>query len=165
MKSVLVFSTGEGAICPGCGASAGRCTCKAAKAAPRDGTVRISRETKGRKGKGVTLITGVPLGSEGLAALAKDLKQRCGTGGTVKDGVIEIQGDHRDRLVAELQGRGFRVKRAAASPERGAHGATLADLAAVSEGCGASGPRIPRLPRVPRPGRHQRRGCRRQPRR
>ena len=64
------------------------------------------------KGKGVTLITGVPLDAEGLAALAKDLKQRCGTGGTVKDGVIEIQGDHRDRLVEELQGRGYRVKRA-----------------------------------------------------
>ena len=77
-----------------------------------DGTVRVSRETKGRKGKGVTLISGVPLGVEALAALAKDLKQRCGTGGTVKDGVIEIQGDHRDRLVEELQSRGHRVKRA-----------------------------------------------------
>ena len=77
-----------------------------------DGTVRISRETKGRKGKGVTLISGVPLGAAAIAALAKDLKQRCGTGGTVKDGVIEIQGDHRDRLIEELQSRGHRVKRA-----------------------------------------------------
>ena len=77
-----------------------------------DGTVRVSRETKGRKGKGVTLISGIPLGAEALAALAKDLKQRCGTGGTVKDGVIEIQGDHRDRLVEELQSRGYRMRRA-----------------------------------------------------
>jgi translation initiation factor 1 len=77
-----------------------------------DGTVRVSRETKGRKGKGVSLVSGVPLGAEALAALAKELKQRCGTGGTVKDGVIEIQGDHRDRLIEELQSRGHRVKRA-----------------------------------------------------
>jgi len=77
-----------------------------------DGTVRVSRETKGRKGKGVTLIAGVPLGAEALAALTKDLKQRCGSGGTVKDGMIEIQGDHRDRLIVELQSRGYRVKRA-----------------------------------------------------
>ena len=77
-----------------------------------NGAVRVSRETKGRKGKGVSLISGVPLGAEALAALAKELKQRCGTGGTVKDGVIEIQGDHRDRLIEELQSRGHRVKRA-----------------------------------------------------
>ena len=77
-----------------------------------DGTVRVSRETKGRKGKGVTLISGVPLGAEALTSLAKDLKQRCSTGGTVKGGVIEIQGDHRDRLIEELQSRGHRVKRA-----------------------------------------------------
>ena len=77
-----------------------------------NGAVRVSRETKGRKGKGVSLISGVPLGAEALAALAKDLKQRCGTGGTVKDGVIEIQGDHRDRLIGELQSLGHRVKRA-----------------------------------------------------
>jgi len=112
MKSVRVYSTEEGRICPGCGAPDGRCVCDAVKPAPRDGVVRVSRETKGRKGKGVTLISGLPLDEAGLAALAKDLKQRCGTGGTVRDGVIEIQGDHRDRLVLELQGRGHRVKRA-----------------------------------------------------
>ena len=113
MKSVLVYSTGEGAICPGCGNPAGRCSCRVDEVVPRrDGTVRVGRETKGRKGKGVTLIAGVPLDAAGLAALAKDLKQRCGTGGTVKDRVIEIQGDHRDRLVGELQSRGYRVKRA-----------------------------------------------------
>lgn len=112
-KAVLVYATGEGAICRGCGKPAGHCSCRRAAAAPRgDGIVRVSRETKGRKGKGVTLIAGVPLDEEKLAALAKELKQRCGTGGTVKGGVIEIQGDHRDRLVEELESRGLRVKRA-----------------------------------------------------
>ena len=71
----------------------------------------MGRETKGRKGKGVTLVTGVPLDGLELADLAKQLKNRCGAGGTVKDGIIEIQGDHRDRLVAELQRRGWTVKR------------------------------------------------------
>jgi len=112
-NSVLVYSTADGKVCPGCGQPAGKCACGAARVAPRgDGVVRVGRETKGRKGKGVTLVTGVPLGEAGLAALAKELKRRCGTGGTVKDGVIEIQGDHRERLVEELQGRGYRVKMA-----------------------------------------------------
>jgi translation initiation factor 1 len=70
------------------------------------------RETKGRKGKGVTLITGVPLDDEGLKQLAKSLKQKCGSGGSLKDGVIEIQGDHRDALEKELNGLGYKVKRA-----------------------------------------------------
>ena len=112
MKSVLVYSTGRGAVCPGCGNPTGQCVCREGTFVPRgDGTVRVSRETKGRKGKEVSLISGVPLGAEALAALAKDLKQRCGTGGTVKDGVIEIQGDHRGRLIEELQSRGHRVMR------------------------------------------------------
>ena len=76
-----------------------------------DGVVRVSRETKGRRGKGVTVVTGVPLEGVELADLAKQLKSRCGAGGTIKNGVIEIQGDHRDRLVAELQQRGWIVKR------------------------------------------------------
>ena len=76
-----------------------------------DGIVRVGRETKGRKGKGMTVITGVPLHPEGVRNLAKQLKQKCGTGGTVKDGKIEIQGDHRDLLVAELQSMGYTVKR------------------------------------------------------
>ena len=79
---------------------------------PKDGIVRVSRETKGRKGKGMTLITGVPLARDELKALAKALKQKCGTGGTVKGDVIEIQGDHRDKLVEELTSRGWTVKRA-----------------------------------------------------
>ncbi len=76
-----------------------------------DGVVRVARQTKGRKGKGVTLITGVPLRTDELKDLAKTLKQRCGSGGTVKDGIIEIQGDHRDALVKELSTRGWVVKK------------------------------------------------------
>jgi len=76
-----------------------------------DGIVRVGRETKGRKGSGVTVITGIPSHPEGLEKLAKQFKQQCGTGGTVKNGVIEIQGDHRDLLVAELQKLGYTVKR------------------------------------------------------
>jgi translation initiation factor 1 len=111
--SVLVYASGQGGICPGCGKPVGACACRAPGGAPRgDGIVRIARETKGRKGKGVTLVTGLPLDGEGLAELARQLKQCCGSGGTVRDGVIEIQGDHRDRLEEELRGRGYRVKRA-----------------------------------------------------
>lgn len=73
--------------------------------------VRVGRETKGRKGSGVTVVTGVPLAGDELAALASALKKKCGSGGTVKGGVIEIQGDHRDQIVAELSGRGWKVKR------------------------------------------------------
>ena len=74
--------------------------------------VRVMRQTKGRRGKAVTLVTGVPLAGPELASLGKELKRKCGSGGTVKDGTIEIQGDHRDSLVAELERRGWVVKRA-----------------------------------------------------
>ena len=80
--------------------------------APRDGIVRVGRQTQGRRGKGVTVVTGVPLAGAALEALATELKKRCGSGGTVKDGVIEIQGDHRDVLVGELGRRGWTVRRA-----------------------------------------------------
>lgn len=75
-----------------------------------DGTVRIRRETKGRKGKGVITISGLPLQEAELKALAKELKQKCGTGGSVKEGVIEIQGDQREVVKAELERKGYRVK-------------------------------------------------------
>ena len=80
-------------------------------AAPADGIVRVGRETKGRKGKGVTILTGLPVSGRELEALARELKALCGAGGTVRDGIIEIQGDHRDRLVRALEERGWRVKR------------------------------------------------------
>ncbi|HMM49013.1 MAG TPA: hypothetical protein PKE32_05305 [Miltoncostaeaceae bacterium] len=74
-----------------------------------DGIVRVSRTTAGRKGKTVTLVDGLPPGD--LTPVATELKKLCGSGGAVKDGVVEIQGDHRDRIVARLEGR-YRVKRA-----------------------------------------------------
>ncbi len=73
--------------------------------------IRIERQTKGRKGKGVSLITGLPMGEAALKELARELKAACGAGGTVKDGVIEIQGDHRDLLVEELKRRGLYAKK------------------------------------------------------
>jgi translation initiation factor 1 len=108
----IVFSTEHRRMCPACGKPAAQCVCKQPAASFQDdGIVRVGRETKGRKGKGVTVITGVALDDAGLKELATSLKQKCGAGGTVKDGVIEIQGDHRDRLVEELQKKGFTVKR------------------------------------------------------
>jgi translation initiation factor 1 len=107
-----VYSTDHGRICPDCGKPAASCSCRQKKAVARgDGTVRVGRETKGRKGKGVTIISGVPLDPSGLQVLAKELKKRCGSGGTVKEGIIEIQGDHRDQLLEELQKRGWQVKK------------------------------------------------------
>lgn len=109
----LVYSTESGRLCPGCGEPKTECRCKTEESIPSgDGIVRVSRETKGRKGKGVTLVTGIPLVEKDLKALAKKLKAKCGTGGTVKDGVIEIQGDQRDLLVTELQKQGYTVKKA-----------------------------------------------------
>jgi translation initiation factor 1 len=77
-----------------------------------DGVVRVGRATAGRKGKGVTTVSGVPLGPDALEELAAELRRRCGSGGGVRDGVIEIQGEHRDALVPLLEARGWRVKRA-----------------------------------------------------
>jgi len=111
----IVYSTAQGRMCPECGRPAAECVCRQlkARAIPAgDGIVRVSRETKGRKGKGVTLVTGVPLDENKLRNLAKQLKRRCGAGGTVKDRVIEIQGDHRDSLIEELKKQGYTVKRA-----------------------------------------------------
>jgi translation initiation factor 1 len=111
----IVYSTGIGPICPGCRRPVAQCVCKTATGKPvrRDAdAVRVSRATKGRAGKGVTIISGLQLGATELAALATELKRRCGCGGTVRDGVIEIQGEHRDTLVAELTRRGYKAKRA-----------------------------------------------------
>ena len=113
MSSGIVYSTEHGRMCPACGKPKEQCVCGQKKAVPKgDGVVRVRLETKGRKGKGVTVITGVPLDDDGLNVLAKQLKQRCGSGGTVKDGVIEIQGDHRDTVMKELVKSGYVVKKA-----------------------------------------------------
>ena len=109
--STLVYSSEIGRICPGCGQAAARCACRKGAARPAgDGIVRIRRESKGRGGKTVTVVAGIPLGDEALRTLATELKKRCGTGGTVKDGNIEIQGEHRDLLRDELAKRGYTVK-------------------------------------------------------
>jgi translation initiation factor 1 len=103
----LVYSTDAGRICPKCSRPVASCQCKKQQqaAVQGDGKVRISRSTKGRKGKGVTLITGLAMPPDELKALAKELKQKCGTGGTVKQGVIEIQGDHQELLKELLKGQ------------------------------------------------------------
>jgi translation initiation factor 1 len=109
----LVWSSEVGRVCPGCGKGVAACVCTRKVTPPAgDGSVRVSRETKGRGGKTVTVVAGVPGGDGAVRALAGELKRRCGSGGTVKEGNIEIQGDHRDLVVAELEQRGLRVKRA-----------------------------------------------------
>ncbi len=113
--SDLVYSTETGRMCPKCDQPIKSCTCKSNKktAVPTGGDnfIRVSKETKGRKGKGVTLISGLKMNEIELKFFAKELKQKVGTGGTAKDGVIEIQGDQRDTLVVELEKRGYKVKR------------------------------------------------------
>ena len=117
--NLLVYSTETGRICPECGkpVSAGSCKKKKAVKAdkqptgyPNDGTIRIQREVKGRKGKTVTAVFGVPLENEKLQKFAKTLKRRCGAGGSVKDGVIVIQGDHRQTLLDEIRKHGYTAK-------------------------------------------------------
>ena len=108
----LVYSTDAGRMCPACRRPVAQCACrKAAPVAAGDGIVRVQRETKGRGGKAVTLVRGVPVAAEALAALGKELKAACGSGGTVKDGVVEVQGDHVEKIMAWLQQRGYTVKR------------------------------------------------------
>ncbi len=108
----IVYSTEHGRMCPKCGKPKSKCTCKKEKPNPKkDGIVRLQLDKKGRKGKAVTLVTGVPLDPDSLAKLTKQLKQKCGAGGTLKAGVIEIQGDHREMLMQELQNLGYTVKR------------------------------------------------------
>ena len=110
--SGLVYSTDVGRMCPDCRQAMATCACRSPAMPTGDGVVRVSRETKGRGGKGVTLVKGVLLDAIALGALGKQLKAACGTGGTVKDGVIEVQGDHVDRAVELLRAKGFTVKRA-----------------------------------------------------
>jgi translation initiation factor 1 len=107
----LVYSTELGRTCPKCRRPLAECRCAANAPPPRGGPIRVGRETAGRKGAGVTVVTGLPLAEPELAALASALKKRCGSGGTARDGRIEIQGDHRDLVVAELRQRGYDAKR------------------------------------------------------
>ncbi len=107
----LVFSTDAGRHCPGCSKPVDACICKQSVIPEGDGIARVRRETKGRGGKTVTTITGVPLAEEPLKELASLLKKRCGCGGSLKDGVIEIQGDHVQLLLDELLKQGFKAKK------------------------------------------------------
>ncbi|ODV10463.1 MAG: translation initiation factor SUI1 [Rubrivivax sp. SCN 70-15] len=109
----LVYSTDGGRMCPACRRPVADCLCAAPAAAPRgDGIARVRRETQGRGGKAVTVIRGLALDADALAALGKRLRNACGAGGTVKDGVIEVQGDHVERVLAWLQQQGLSAKRA-----------------------------------------------------
>ncbi|MGA2341868.1 MAG: stress response translation initiation inhibitor YciH [Steroidobacteraceae bacterium] len=113
MATRMVYSTGLGTLCPNCRRAVRECVCpKGAPGAARaGGAVRVGRETKGRAGKGVTVISGLPLSQPEIEALAGGLKKRCGSGGTVRAGVIEIQGDHRDAIVATLIKLGWPAKK------------------------------------------------------
>lgn len=108
----VVYSTDKGRLCPDCEQAAADCRCKQLSevVSKGNGVVYLQRETKGRKGKGVTLITGTGLAGDALKKLAKELKQKCSTGGSIKDGVIEIQGDQRKILQQVLQAKGYPVK-------------------------------------------------------
>jgi translation initiation factor 1 len=110
--SGLVYSTERGRMCPACRQPIASCACKAAPLPAGDGIARVSRQTKGRGGKSVTVVKGLALDAVALAALGKQLRAACGCGGTVKDGVIEVQGDHCE-LIMDLLGKlGHRAKRA-----------------------------------------------------
>ena len=108
----LVYSTDGGRMCPECRRPLTECACKVKTATTGDGVVRVSRQTKGRGGKSVTLIKGLALDATALALLGKQLRTACGSGGTVKDGVIEVQGDHCELVIEVLGKHGHHAKRA-----------------------------------------------------
>ncbi len=109
----LVYSTDTGRMCPACRQPVAACACREKPAvATGDGIARVSRETHGRAGRGVTVVRGLALPPDALAALAKRLRTACATGGTVKGGVVELQGDHRDTVLQWLEADGHRAKRA-----------------------------------------------------
>ena len=115
----LVYSTDKGRVCERCQKPTDRCGCKkeqkvkknqASPGYPDDGIVRIRREVKGRRGKTVTVVFGLPLSRPTLRQFAKDLKQSCGSGGSAKDGIVVIQGDHRETLRTAVRKQGYTVK-------------------------------------------------------
>ena len=119
MPDRLVYSTDSGRVntCPTCGKPYKHCQCDSSAsnqipAKKNDGIVRVMRDRKHRGGKTVTVVTGIPAGDDIIAALAQQLKRLCGSGGTIKDGTIEIQGDHCDKVQAKLTELGYRVKHA-----------------------------------------------------
>jgi len=111
-NSGLVYSTESGRMCPECRQPVSSCACKARPVVKGDGVVRVSLQTKGRGGKSVTLVKGLALDATALAQLGKQLRTACGSGGTVKDGVIEVQGEHCDLVMEALRKLGHQPKRA-----------------------------------------------------
>lgn len=109
-KSGLVYSTDGGTMCPVCRRPVSQCQCGKKIVSTADGVAKVTRETKGRNGKAVTVVKGLALDAAALESLGKQLKTACGSGGTVKDGVIEVQGDHRERVVEILRGQGLKAK-------------------------------------------------------
>ena len=109
----LVYSTASGRTCPDCSKPISSCICAQLKKQQpaTNGKITIGRETAGRKGKGVTTIKGLPLDSDELLVLAKELKQKCATGGSIVNGVIELQGEHRDACVRHLTQKGYNPKK------------------------------------------------------
>lgn len=107
-----VYSSEVGRLCPKCGQAVKQCQCNQSQVVVGDGIVRVRHETKGRKGKGVTVITGIPCTGDELKGIAKKLKKLCGSGGAIKQQVIEIQGDHRPKLIEWLRQQGWTVKQA-----------------------------------------------------
>ncbi|MFA6383984.1 MAG: stress response translation initiation inhibitor YciH [Candidatus Omnitrophota bacterium] len=113
MGQGIVYSTGEGRMCPDCAKAVAQCECAGIRreAVPgTSGVVRVQYETHGRKGKRVTVIRGLPLSQSSLVQLAKKFKQQFGTGGTVQEQAIEIQGDHSGQIKQELKNQGYTVK-------------------------------------------------------
>ena len=109
----LVYSTDSGRMCPACRKPIAQCICRQSRpTGATDGIVRVLCETKGRGGKSVTVIRGLALDAAALTLLAKQLKAACGSGGTVKDGVVEVQGEHLATVMALLQKQGWMVKQA-----------------------------------------------------
>lgn len=115
-KSRLVYSSESGRICTGCGNPISSCSCNKKKPAgssgkfPHDGVIRVMKESKGHKGKTVTIIGNIPLEDAELKEFAKKLKARCGTGGSVKNNEIIIQGDHRQAAMEEILKQGYKAK-------------------------------------------------------
>lgn len=111
-RGKVVYSTGAGRVCPTCGWPAERCRCSSRfdQAVPERVTAKLRLESKGRGGKSVTVIDGLPRNTAFLDELLRALRKSLGTGGTVREGAIELQGDRRDALRALLAGRGFTVK-------------------------------------------------------
>lgn len=108
----LVYSSESGQTCPGCGQALASCSCiQQAGEYQGDGVAKVRRETKGRKGKGMTVIWDVPVHASELNDLAKKLKQKCGVGGSCKEGRIEMQGDLVTKVMDELKKLGFKVKK------------------------------------------------------